>query len=141
MTVGRFLSATVAGGVALFLLGYLIWGWALMGFFQSHAGTATGAFKEAPDFLFLVLGQLFWAAFLTLLIGHWAGVSGFGPAFKVGAIAGVLTSLGFDLTMYATTNLNDLTATLTDPVLSIVYNGVAAGIIGVVLAKGGSTTA
>ena len=28
-----------------------------------------------------------------------------------------------------------------DEVLSIVYNGVSAGIIGVVLAKGGSTTA
>ena len=139
MTVGRFLGATVAGAVALFLLGYLIWGWALMGFFEAHA--VTGAMKETPDFLFLVLGQLFWAAFLTLLIGHWAGVSGFGSAFKVGASAGVLISLAFELSMYATANISDLTAALVNPVLSIVHNGIAAGIIGVVLAKGGSTTA
>lgn len=136
MSAGRFLTATVVGGVVLFVMGYVIWGLAFMGFFESHMGSASGVMKEPMNFPMLILGQLALAALLTLMVGSWARVSGFGPAFRVGAVAGLLMSLGYDLTQYATTNLMDLTATLVDPILGIVWMGLGAGAIGVLLARG-----
>ena len=140
MSAGRFLTATIAGGLTLFIVGYLIYGLAFMGFFEAHAGTATGVMKETPDFVFLVLGQFAWAALLTVIVGTWANVSGFGPALKVGALTGILSGLAFNLTFYATANISDLTATLVDPLLGAVWSGLGAGVIGVVLARGDNPT-
>ena len=53
-------------------------------------------------------------AVLTLILG-WTGVSSVGEGVKVGALAGLLFFLGIDLTLYATTNVQNLTATLVDP--------------------------
>jgi len=135
MTTGRFVTATLVGGIVLFFLGFLIWGLAFMGFFEAHAGSATGVAKDPPRFLLILVSQFVWAGLLTLVIGTWARVSGFGPAFRVAAVVGLLSSLSFDLMMYATTNLSDLTATLIDPLLGTVWTGIGGGVIGIVLAR------
>jgi hypothetical protein len=136
MTSGRFFTASLAGGVTLFIVGFLLWGLALSGFTEAHVGTATGVMKEEMDFLYLVLGQYLWAVLLTVVIGKWAGVSGFGPALKVGAVLGFLMSLSVGLTQFSMTNLFDLTTVLTDPFVSAIWSGLGGGVIGLVLGSG-----
>ena len=141
MTPGRFFGASVAGGVTLFVAGFLLWGLALSGFFEAHVGTATGVLKEPVDMVHLALGQIIWAVLLTVVMAKWAGVSGFGQGMMIGAVLGFLMSLSVGLTQFSMTNLVDLTAVLTDPFVSAVWSGLGGGVIGLVLGSGNKEAA
>ena len=136
MSQGRFWGAALAGGMTLFIVGFLLWGMALSGFFEAHLGSATGVVKEPMDFLHLVLGQIVWGLFITVVMAKWAGVSGFGPGVKIGAIMGFLMSFSVGLTQFSMANLVDLTAVLTDPFVAAVWSGLGGGVVGLVLGAG-----
>ena len=123
------------------MAGFLLWGLALSGFFEAHVGSATGVVKEQMDFFHLALGQYFWALLLTVIIGRWAGVSGFAEGLKIGALAGFLMSLSIGLNQISMTNLLDITAVLTDPFVSAIWSGLGGGVIGLVLGGGGKEAA
>jgi len=53
----------------------------------------------------------------------------------VAGICGLLLFLGFDLTMYATSNTQNLTAALVDPLLAGILFAVAGGAITAVVGK------
>ena len=136
MTEGRFWGAAAAGGVTLFVAGFLLWGLALSGFFEAHVGSATGVIKEPMDFPHLILGQFFWGVLLAVVIARYAGVSGFGEGMKIGALLGFLMSLSVGLTQFSMTYLFDLTTALVDPFVSAVWSGLGGGVIGLILAGG-----
>ena len=52
---------------------------------------------------------------------------------RLGAMFGLLLELGVDLTMYGTTNIANLTATLVDPFVTLVQGAVTGAVIGLVL--------
>jgi len=141
MTQGRFWAAALAGGVTLFIAGFLLWGLALAGFYEAHMGSATGVNKDSADMVYLALGQIIWAVLLTVVMGKWAGVSGFGKGMMIGAVMGFLMSLSLGLTQFSMTNLFDLTATLTDPFLTAIWSGLGGGVIGLVLGSGNKEAA
>ena len=136
MSQGRFWGAALAGGVTLFVVGFLLWGLVFAGYFEAHVGSATGVVKEPMSFLHLALGQIVYALLLTVVMAKWAGVSGFGPGMKIGAIMGFLISLSVGLSQFSMANLVDLTAVLTDPFVSGVWGGLGGGVVGLVLAGG-----
>lgn len=135
MDAKRFTTATVAGAVTLFVAGYLIYGLALADFYAANVGSATGVEKDPPIWLYLVLGQLAFAAFVTLVLG-WKGVSSAVEGMKAGATVGFLVTLGFDLSMYSMANLANMTATLVDPLVALVHAGIGGAVIGWVLGRG-----
>ncbi len=98
-------------------------------------GSATGVVKDPPDFLWLVLGQLLFAAFLTQVVGGWAGASTAGDGMKAGAIVGILVGLGYDLTLYSTTNMFNLTAMFVDAIMVTIQVSLASAVIAVVMGK------
>jgi hypothetical protein len=114
------------------VLGYLIYGIIFASFFAANAGSATGVEREALVFWAIGLGQLGWAGLLTLVLG-WTRVTTVGGGLKTGAIVGLLSALGIDLTMYGVTNMSNLTATLVDPVLSMVLFACAGVVIALVV--------
>jgi len=126
----------VAGGVTLFFAGFVLWGLLLAGFFDAHMGTATGVNKAQAQFFHLALGQFFWGVLLAVIIARYAGVSGFVPGLRIGALVGFLMSLSVGLTQFSMTNLVDLTAVLTDPFVSAVWSGLGGGVVGLVLGGG-----
>ncbi len=134
MTTQRCVQGTVAGGVTLFVLGGVIYGIVFAGFFTANSGSATGVEREAFRFWALGLGQLVTGGLLTLLLG-WKGVSTLGEGLKAGAIVGLLFGLGIDLTLYGVTNIFNMTATLVDPILSMLLFACAGAVIGVVLGR------
>ena len=127
----RFAVGTVAGGLVLFFVGYLFFGLLLVDFFAANAGSATGVMRDPPSFAALALGQLAWGAVLTLILS-WRGVSTFLDGAKTGALVGLLFFLGIDLTMYATTNINNLVASLVDAVVAAALFAIAGGAIAAV---------
>ena len=132
----NFVVAAAAGGVVLWVLGFLFYGVALMEFFQSNAGSATGVMKETPDWLWLTLGQVAAGALLATVLG-WKGVTDPASGAKAGALFGLLMSLAFGLTMFGTANISNLTATLVDPIVAAVMFGAAGVVVGMLLGRDG----
>jgi hypothetical protein len=134
----KFLIGTLVGGISFFLLGYLIYGMALSGFFMNHSIAPAGAMKAMSEFVWwaLIVGNLAGGALLTWVLLKIGGVLSFGNAFGTGAAIGFFMALSMNLIRYATGNSVDLTATLADVGVATLLNGIVAGIIGAVLGMG-----
>jgi len=137
----RVVIATLVGAIVAFVLGGLLWGFALVGFFEANAGPAIGAMKEAPNFLPIALGQIPAALLLTLMIQKWEPRASLAGGAKVGALLGLLVTLSYDLTMYGSTNLMNLTAALVDPIVGMGHMAVVGAAIAIVLGRGNAPSA
>ena len=132
MSNKQYTTATLAGGIAMFATGYLLYELALADFFASNTGTATGVMKEAPLYWSIIIGSLIAAAFLVMVIG-WRGDSSTGAGLKTGALVGLMTSLGSNFVMYGAYNLANLTSHLATAVVDMTLFGVSGAVIGTVL--------
>jgi hypothetical protein len=139
MNAKRFALATLAGGITLFIVGYLLWGLALARFFE--ANTAIGAMREVPVFWALGLGQLAAAAVLGLFLDNWPGGRTLAGGLKAGAIIGFLLGIAVDFSMYGTTNVMNLTATVVDPMITALQMGAGGAVIGAMLGRGATAAA
>ena len=132
MTTSRCCLGTLVGGLILFFIGYALYGVLLAGFFEANQGTATGVMREDMSFVALALGQLMWAGVLTMILG-WRGATSAADGFAGGATVGGLFFLGFDLTLYATTNISTLTGAFADAVVAALLFGIAGAAITLVI--------
>ncbi len=132
----NFMMATLVGAVVLFVAGYLLYGLALAGFYESNVGSATGVMKETPEWLWLILSMVSFAAVITLVLG-WAGAKDPASGFKIAAIFGLLMAVSVDFGQYSMTNLMNLTVTLVDPIVGAIHAGIGGAVIGMMLGKGG----
>ncbi len=138
MDMKKFLTGTLVGGIAFFFLGYLIYGLALMDFMTAHSGSATGVMKSMEEMTWwaLILGNLGYGALLAYIFTKWADVKSFGGGASAGAAIGFLMAFSFDMSMFGTSNIMDLTGACTDIVAATVMNAVAGGAVGAVLGMG-----
>ena len=135
MDTKRFVIGTLAGGITMYLVGYLIWDLAFADFFAANAGSAMGVIRETDLVWAIVLGTLSLAALVTLAVGRRAGSSTIVDGFKIGAIVGFLVWFGVDFIYYGFTNISNLTATIVDPLLEIVRTGIGGAVIAAVLGR------
>jgi hypothetical protein len=137
MNSPKFLTGTLVGGLALFLLGYLFYGLALAGFFTQHSVAPTGTMRPMTEIVWwaLILGNIFWGAFLTYLFLK-LGVSSFSNGAKTAAGFSFFVAMSSALIRYSTEMNLDKTGTLADAAVSIVMSIIAGGIIGAVLGAG-----
>ena len=131
MGAQRFLTATVLGGVTLFLVGFLVYGLAL-----ANAYPVSVVDREVPLWLWLVLSMFAWAALLTVIIGNWPGASTPGGGFKAAAIVGFLLSVSLGLGFYSMTTLPVSVMSYVDPFVSAIYYGIGGAAIGWWLGRG-----
>lgn len=128
----NFLMATIAGGVTLFVLGFLIYGVLLADFF------ANDAISPEPIMWAVTLGQLLSAAFLTIILG-WKGVASAKEGFQAGAVIGAVMGLAFGLMMYGTmVGMHTMATLIGDTVVSLVVYGIAGAVIATALNRGGA---
>ncbi len=135
MDIKRFIIGTIVGGIALFILGYLIWELAFADFFAANAGSATGVYRDNPVIWALALGTLAYAALLTLAIGTRARSASIVEGLEIGAIVGFLLWFGVDFIHYGIGNVSNLTATIADSLLELIRAGISGAIITAVLGK------
>ncbi len=135
MDTKKFALATIAGGITLFVLGYVFYEVLLAGFFEANAGTATGVMKETPVFWAVLLGELGAAALITLALG-WAGASGAGDGFKIAAKVGFLVAFSINFIIFGVMNISSLPAVIVDLPVAAIRWGVAGAVIGMLGSKG-----
>ncbi len=137
MDAKKRIMATLAGFVVLFLLGWLLYGMLLMDFYASNSGSATGVMRDESDMVWwaLIVGNVLQAYLLVYIFGKWANITTFGSGLQAGATIGLILGFAFNLTMFATTNMMNLTAALVDPFVGAVMLGLTGGVVGMVLGR------
>ena len=126
----KCILATLAGGVALFVLGFVFYGMLLAEFF------ANDAVSESPNYMAVAGGQLAGGALLALVLS-WRAAEGPGDAFKAGAGVGVLYSLSMSLTAFGTMEGMHTMATVAgDAVVMLVMYGIGGMVVAKVLHDG-----
>ena len=137
MDAKKRIMATLAGFVVYFMLGFLLYGVLLADFMGANVGTATGVMRADDDMQWwaLIVGNVVQVYLLVYIFGNWAHITTFVGGLKAGATIGFIMTLGFNLTMYGTTNVSNLTTTLIDPLVMAVMMGATGGVIGWVLGR------
>ena len=130
----KILLGGLSGGIAYFLIGYVIYGILLMGFVTSHPGLTSGFVRNVPLFPYLILGN-FLAAFGLAYIFTKANVDTFSKGMVAGGIIGLLFSGSHDFVSYATTTLFSRTGILADVGGYAVLSAIVGGIIAIVIGK------
>ena len=135
MDTRRILIGSLVGGVAMYVLGYLIFELAFGGFYAANVGSATGVARDVYLQWAVALGSLSLAALVTVAIENRPGPLTIGKGFSTAATVGFLLWLGVDLLRYGMTNVPNLTRTLVDPLLEIVRTGAVGAIVTAVLVR------
>jgi hypothetical protein len=135
MDTKRILIGTVVGGIAMYVVGYLIFELAFGRFYATNVGSATGVARETGLQWAVALGTLSVAALVTLAVESRTGTLTIGKGFSTGAVVGFLVWFGVDFIRYGLTNVPNLTRTIVDPLLEFVRTGVGGAIIAAVLAR------
>ena len=73
----RIIVAAVAGGAALFLLGFLVYGLLLEGWMESQMVKHDGLMLTTPNWVTLIIANIVWALLLTLIFDRWATIRTF----------------------------------------------------------------
>lgn len=135
MDIKKLLIGGVIGGIAFFLLGWLIYGILLKDFMASHPGIVGNFEKAEPDFLYLVIGNLA-MGFMMAYIFIRSGISNMTGGAVLAAVVGLLMAVGYDCIMYSTTNLMSKTAMAADVAAYVVMSAVVGAIVGVIFGMG-----
>ena len=133
--LARIAAATVAGGVAFFILGFLIYGVILDPLvMKPNMNEFPGLTKEMPLWVPLVLANMASALLLAYIFDVWAGIRTFAGGAKAGAIVSFLISLSYQLLFIAFWNLTkNYIPNAADVVASAVMGAIGGGVIGLVL--------
>lgn len=127
------LLATLAGFLTMFLLGWIIWGFALADFYDGHTLNDIMRPDEEISMLFIALSNLISAFALATIYGKWArGYNGFGSGFEFGVWIGIFAGIAYGLMWYATAEFMDPTGHLVDGVVTLIYFAITGGVIGLV---------
>lgn len=128
------LLATVIATVVFFFLGYAVWGIALAGYFEGHV--TNNIAREMPNMGMLILSNLIMSFAMSTIYGKWAsGGYGASSGFSFGAWIGIFTGFGLGLLWYATSDLMDMTGTITEAIIDIFFYGIIGVVIGLVYQK------
>ena len=133
MNTKRLVIGTIGGGIALFVVGYLMFSVALDGFYRANIGSATGVARVGELLWATILGSLSYAALITYTLGNRSETVTVGTGARVGAIVGFLLWFTADFVFYGTTNVANLTRTIVDPLLEVVHGGIGGVVIAAVL--------
>lgn len=131
----KILRGTVFGGIAYFLLGWLVYGILLADFSLSNYNQCMN--RPSADMVWwaLILSNLVFAGLLTLWLNG-AGASGWIDGLKYGALFGLLFGLSIDLSFYSmTTMYNSIGAMVLDIVITTIFTAVLGLVIVLVWGK------
>lgn len=139
----KVLLAALAGGIAAFLLGWLIFGMLLMGYSEANMVHYDGLMKgEGEMNLPLLFISNVLIALLLAYIGHRMGVSSLVGGLVMGTIVGFLFYLSVDLSFLSMMNLfANRTMVVVDVLANTVWTAGVGAVVGLMLGRGKSTTA
>lgn len=125
----KILRGTIFGGIAYFLLGWLVYGILLMNFLSANMNQCAARPEGVMIWWAIILSNLTAALLLTLIL-KWSGVKGIVDGLKIGAIFGFLYSSTIDLSSWSMTTMYSNFGSL---VVDVVINTVLLAIIGMII--------
>jgi hypothetical protein len=136
MKTNKILLGGIAGGVAYFLLGWIVYGVLLIDFTTANYNQC--AMRPMQDMIWwaLVLSSLAFGFLLSIVFG-WSNTTGLMAGAKVAAIIGILLSLFNDLSFYAMSNMySNLITVVVDIIVFTIMSSVAGIVVAWVMSMG-----
>ena len=139
---GKTLLAALAGGVASFLLGWLVFGILLKTTYDGMMTEAGAAIMrpeaEMMNYMWaMILSNLVYGLLLALIFSRWANISTFQSGAIAGGVIAFLVVLSFDLGMYSMMSAwKGGSGLIIDPLINGVVGAVVGGVVGWVLGFG-----
>jgi len=125
----KILRGTIIGGIAYFLMGWLVWGILLMDFYTANFNQCSSRPDMEMIWWAMIVSNLTMALLLTLFL-KWSAAKGIVDGLKTGALFGFLYSISLDLGFYSmTTMYNNYTAIIAD----VVVNTLVMAVLGLVI--------
>ena len=132
--ITRVLIATLAGAIAAFVLGYLIFGVLLNSYMNANVNQYAGMIKTPPNFMMLIGANLVFAWLLAFVGDYWAGIRNFVSGLKLGALITFPVVLWSNLQLEAFMNLYiGAVPIIVDVLAATVLGTLVGGVIGLVL--------
>jgi hypothetical protein len=119
--------AGILGGVAFFLLGWLIWGIALMDMMSAHTNMTCMKPEAEMNMMYMVIANLLWGFVYAYIFSNWNGATTFSAGLVPGAVISILIGVAFDLYSLAMTTMMTSTTPL---FINLVANAVVGAIVG-----------
>lgn len=135
MKTNKILIAGIAGGIAFFILGWLIYGMVLSSYMQSQSNPAIMRPMAEMKWWALIISNLVWG-FLLAFIYDWSNVRTLSSGAGKGAILGLTLAIAMDLGFYSMyTMFSGLTPVIIDIVASVVMFTITGAVIGWVYSR------
>lgn len=123
------LTSGLIGGIAFFLLGWLIYGILLADFMTSQTTMDISRPEEEMIMWALLLANLAWGFLLAWLFSNMSNVNSWMDGLQKGAIIGFLTAVMFDMIFYATSTIFALKGAFVDMFAFAIMSGIGGAII------------
>ncbi len=125
----KILRGTVFGGIAYFLLGWLVWGILLMDFFSANMNQCANRTDGQMVWWAIILSNLVFALLLTLIL-HWARAKTIVDGLKFGALFGLLYGSGIAFSYWSMSTMYLNAGAM---VVDIMVSTVVMAIVGLVI--------
>jgi len=138
MNANKFIIGGIIGGIANFLLGWLIWGMLLMNFMNSHtseAGKSAMRGEENMIWWAMIAGSLCFGLTMSYVLNK-SGANTVGAGAATGAVLSLLISAAINFFNYGLMNMGDTTAMAVDIAVNVIVGAIIGGIIGWYLGMG-----
>ena len=134
----KVLIAALAGAIASFISGFLIYGLAMKSFFDANTAEGARGIMRGENMIMwaVFVGCLAWALLTALIYSRWAGINTFKSGASGGAWIGALMALGANMFSYAGMDAMTLNAALVDVALNAVQGAITGGVVGFALGYG-----
>lgn len=136
MNTNKILLGTVVGGIAYFLLGWIIYGMLMKDFMDTNYNQCM--MKADMDFIWwaLIVSNFVWALLYAIII-DWSKMASLAGGLKVGIVAGSLIMLSFDLSFYSMSSMfSGLSTMIIDVLVGTVVSAIGGAVIGWVMGRG-----
>lgn len=133
MNTNKLLVGSLLGGVAYFLLGWVLYGIIFKSTMESMMSSSASSVMKSDadmDFVALIIGNLVAGFLLAYIFEKWASIRTFKGGLIGGAVLGFLIALSYDSVMLATTTLMTWGGVILDSVIYAIMGGLAGGVIG-----------
>ncbi|WP_439182533.1 DUF1761 family protein [Carboxylicivirga taeanensis] len=125
----KTLRGTIFGGIAYFLIGWVVYGMLLGSFYEANTDVALNRPEEEMILWAMFVSTLLVALFLTMFLKY-AGASHWMDGIKKGGLFGLLMGLSMSLSFYSmTTWYSSFWIAIVDGIV----NAIVMAIIGVVI--------